>query len=109
MKHTKILSIILFLSGFLLNKAFADETLLWQDCVKEAKNNPPDLVSALEKIHQAKATKEITRSAYLPQLGFDASEVTAKRPSFGVSGSSVQLVSSSSNAPANTSLRMIVS
>lgn len=79
----------------------ADETLAWIDCVKEAKKNHPDLQSALEKVNQAKASKEITRSAYLPQLGFDASEVTSKRPSFGVAGSSVALVSSSSNVPAN--------
>ena len=70
--------------------------------MNEAKKDHPDLISALEKINQAKATKEITRSAYLPQLGFDASEVTSKRPSFGVAGSSVALVSSTSNAPANS-------
>jgi outer membrane protein TolC len=84
-----------------MNRAWADETLLWQECVKEAKKNHPDLISALEKINQARASKEITRSAYLPQLGFDASEITTKRPSFGTSGSSVDLISSSSNAPAN--------
>ena len=84
-----------------LDKAWADETLQWLECVKEAKKDHPDLVSALEKVKQAKASKEITRSAYLPQLGFDASETTTKRPSFGVSGSSVDLVSSSSNASGN--------
>ena len=89
--------IILLLTCPDINKAWADETLLWQDCVKEAKKSHPDLVSALEKIKQAKAVKEITRSAYLPQIGFDASEVTSKRPAFGVSGSSVELVSSSSS------------
>ena len=101
MKRINILSAILFLSTILLNDVSAEETLLWQDCVKEAKKSHPDLVSALEKVNQAKAGKEITRSAYLPQLGFDASETTAKRPSFGVSGSSVDLVSSSSSASAN--------
>ncbi|MDO8535688.1 MAG: TolC family protein [Candidatus Omnitrophota bacterium] len=101
MRYSRILSVILFLSAFLLNEASAEETLQWQDCVKEAKKNNPDLVSALEKVNQAKASKEITRSAYLPQLGFDASETTTKRPSFGASGSSVNLVSSSSNAAAN--------
>ena len=101
MKYARILPIILFLSAILLNDVHAEETLLWLDCVKEAKKNHPDLLSALEKVHQARASKEITRSAYLPQLGFDASETTTKRPSFGVSGSSVDLVSSSSNAAAN--------
>jgi len=102
MKYIKILLIVIFFSTFLLNNAVAEETLSWQDCVKEAKLNHPDLVSALEKIKQTKAVKEITRSAYLPQLGFDASEVTSKRPSFGVSGSSVELVSGSSLASSSS-------
>ncbi len=97
MKYMRVLSIILFLSATLLSRALAEETLLWQDCVKEAKKNHPDLFSAMEKIKQARASKEITRSAYLPQLDFDASEVTTKNPSFGVSGSSVELVSGSSS------------
>ena len=101
MKRIRILSTALFISAILLSKAFAEETLQWQECVKEAKKNHPDLLSALENVHQATASKEITRSAYLSQLGFDASETTTKRPSFGVSGSSVDLVSSSSNASAN--------
>ena len=97
MKHAKILSIILFSSALLFSEAAAEEILPWQDCVGEAKKNHPDLISAAEKIKQARATKEITRSAYLPQLNFDASEVTTKNASFGVSGSSVELVSASSS------------
>jgi outer membrane protein TolC len=98
MKYAKISFIILFLSAISLGDVAAEETLLWQDCVKEAKSNHPDLVSAMEKIKQAKAAKEITRSAYLPQLNFDASEVTTKNASFGASGSSVELVSASSSS-----------
>jgi len=105
MKSAKILSIILLLSLILLNNVSAEETLLWQDCVKEAKKNHPDLVSAFEKIKQAKASKEITRSAYLPQLNFDASEVTTKNASFGASGSSVELVSASSSSGSSKSNR----
>ena len=101
MKYANILLIILFSFIILPGAVSAEETLLWHDCVKEAKSNHPDLLSALEKVHQAKASKEITRSAYLPQLSFDASETTTKRPSFGASGSSVDLISSSSNASAN--------
>lgn len=93
--------IFLVLLASNISNARADETLVWQECVNEAKKDHPDLVSALEKVNQARAVKEITRSAYLPNLGFDASEVTSKRPSFGVAGSSVALVSSPSNATAN--------
>lgn len=97
MRYLKALLIVCSIGGLLLNNAFAEDIISWQDCVREAKNNHPDLISAMEKIKQAKATKEITRSAYLPQLDFDASEVTTKNPSFGVSGSSVELVSGSSS------------
>ncbi|MCX5713950.1 MAG: TolC family protein, partial [Candidatus Omnitrophica bacterium] len=98
MKYAKIALIVFFISGLLLNDALAEEALLWQECVKEAKKSHPDLISAMEKIKQAKATKEITRSAYLPQLNFEASEVTTKNASFGASGSSVELVSASSSS-----------
>lgn len=101
MKHIKFLFIFLLLLSPAISCAQEDEIITWIDCVKEAKKNHPDLISALEKVNQAKASKEITRSAYLPQLGFDASEVTTKRPSFGVSGSSVDLVSSSSSTSTN--------
>ena len=100
-RYIKLLFIFLLLFFPALSEVRADETLDWETCVREAKKDHPDLVSALEKVAQARASKEITRSAYLPQLGFDASEITAKRPSFGVAGSSVALVSSTSNAPAN--------
>ncbi len=98
MNHARVIAIILLLSTPLLSNACAEEILQWQECVKEAKSNHPDLVSAMEKIKQSKATKEITRSAYLPQLNFDASEVTTKNASFGASGSSVELVSASSSS-----------
>jgi outer membrane protein TolC len=105
MKYARILLIISFISGLISSNALAEETLLWQDCVKEARKNHPDLISAMEKIKQAKASKEITRSAYLPQLNFDASEVTTKNASFGASGSSVELVSASSSSGSSKSNR----
>lgn len=95
---TKILLIFLFLAAFYpITRINGEEALDWLSCVNEAKKNHPDLVSASEKVKQAKATKEITRSAFLPLLGFDASEVTTKNASFGASGSSVELVSTGSN------------
>ena len=99
--YIKFSFIFLLLLFPAFNEARADETLAWTTCVKEAKKDHPDLISASEKVNQARASKEVTRSAYLPQLGFDASETTTKRPSFGASGSSVDLVSSSSNSAAN--------
>jgi outer membrane protein TolC len=99
----KILLIFLFLAVFYpITQVNGEEALDWLSCVNEARKNHPDLVSASEKVKQAKATKEITRSAFLPLLGFDASEVTTKRASFGVSGSSVELVSGGGNNRSTT-------
>ncbi|MDD5440306.1 MAG: TolC family protein [Candidatus Omnitrophica bacterium] len=56
----------------------AEELLQWKECVGEAKDKHPDLVSAREKVNQAKASKEITRSAVIPQLTGNASETTNK-------------------------------
>jgi len=64
----------------------AEESVIWLKCVNEAKNNHPDLVSALEKVSQYKAAKEVTRSAYLPQITGNASEVTSKGATFGSTG-----------------------
>lgn len=75
-KNLTVIFIAVFL--FTASSAQAEETLAWKECVKEAKSNHPDLVSAAEKINQSKASKEITRSATLPQIMGDASEETAK-------------------------------
>lgn len=52
--------------------------LTWQDCVREAKENHPDLVSAGEQIYQAESDKAITKSTYLPQISSDAAGKTSK-------------------------------
>jgi outer membrane protein TolC len=74
--------------------AFGDEVLSWQDCIKEARAQHPDLVSARAKLDQAKANKGIARSTALPQLSASAGLSTgktqgkdsSKSSSYGVSG-----------------------
>jgi outer membrane protein TolC len=66
----------LFLTGFTC--AIAEEALTWQDCVREAAKNHPDLISAQEGIKQAEASKRITSSALSPQISGDAEASTAK-------------------------------
>ena len=56
----------------------AEEVLAWEDCVREAEKNHPDLISAGEKLKQAKANKAITRSSLLPRISSDVSERTSK-------------------------------
>ncbi|MFA6320311.1 MAG: TolC family protein [Candidatus Omnitrophota bacterium] len=75
--------------------ALAEEPQIsWDDCVREAKRQHPDLVSAFEKIKQAKASKEITRSAVLPQITGTAAENTSNGVGVTSSGSSGQGVTS---------------
>ena len=79
--------------------ANADGVLSWQDCIKEAGRNNPDLVAAWESIYQARASKAITVSGVFPQFGLNASagesqskagsskSTTTDSYSYGVSGS----------------------
>jgi TolC family type I secretion outer membrane protein len=62
--------------SFLLHDAYAEEILTWEDCVREAGKNHPDLISSAEKLKQAQADKAITKSALFPQI---SSELNKKR------------------------------
>lgn len=66
------------------------EPLSWNACVREARKNHPDLQSAIEKVKQSRASREITRSAVLPQIAGSASESTSKDTSFAGSGGTIQ-------------------
>jgi outer membrane protein TolC len=82
MKRCFQLSILfLFVAGFIPRGVGAEEILTWQDCVKEAQQNHPDLISAQEVVKQAKAEKMITTSAILPQISSELSETTSKSTS----------------------------
>src|SRR3989338_5003232 len=54
------------------------EELAWEDCVREAKENHPDLVSAGEKLNQARVSKVITASKVLPQVSSDLNQDISK-------------------------------
>ncbi len=78
LKYFKIfLVFILFLSVF-FDKAAAEEVLNWQDCIKEARKNHPDLISAEENVKQLEASKKITASTLFPQIDSNVSGSTAK-------------------------------
>lgn len=73
----------IFLAFFLLlfvsfNKATAEEILTWQDCIKEAAKNHPDLIAAEEVVKQSEANKKITASTLFPQINSSLSTSTAK-------------------------------
>ncbi len=78
---------ILFLFLF-LNQAQAEEFLTWQDCVREAAKNHPDLIAAGEEVKQSQAAKGITASALYPQINSNLNASTVKTSS-STRGSSI--------------------
>ena len=51
-----------------LTQVRAEETLTWKDCVREARENHPELISAKEKLNKARAGKVSAASSKLPQI-----------------------------------------
>ncbi|MBL7131953.1 MAG: TolC family protein, partial [Candidatus Omnitrophica bacterium] len=78
MKRFGICLIFFLLSACLTIQVMAEEVLTWDDCVKETKQNHPDLISAHEELNQAKANKAITGSNFLPQISSGLSGKTSK-------------------------------
>ena len=85
-KAPKCILILIFL-GFCLRCAYAEDTLSWNDCVKEAAKNNPDLIAAEEEIKQSEAAKGITASPLFPQVDASLTASTARTDN-GVSQSS---------------------
>jgi len=67
--------------------AEAAQLLTWQDCIREAAVNHPDLIAAEEGLKQSQANKKITASTLLPQVSSNLSASTTKTTTSG-SGSS---------------------
>lgn len=99
-KEKAVIFLIIFLS--IACGVRAQESLDWGKCVEEAKRRHPNLAAAAEKIAGSKASKEITRSATLPQITGNASEITSKNLSSGNSTASSQSSSSSSSGGSST-------
>jgi len=71
-----IRKICILIISFLILSAhygFAQDILTWQECVQQAKENNPDLISALEDINQASSDKDISISTMAPQVDVGAS------------------------------------
>jgi len=84
-KHFIIL--VLFFSLFFVD-ARAEEALNWQDCIKEAAKNHPDLIAAEEQVRQFEDAKKITASTLFPQVNSSLNTSTGR--------------SATDHAPANT-------
>jgi outer membrane protein TolC len=86
LKYFKIYFIIPALLFILSQPVIAEEVLNWQDCIKEASKNHPDLIAAQEELKQSEADKKITASTLLPQIEANLNASTAKNAS-GQNGS----------------------
>jgi outer membrane protein TolC len=74
----KIFSIALIMIAIFCSTSFASDTLTWIECVIIAQKIHPDILSAEEKLNQAKADKAISKSGMFPQITADASSSTSK-------------------------------
>jgi len=71
---------LVFLAIF-YNLVSAEEILSWQDCVKEAAKNHPDLIAAVEEVKQSEAAKKITASTLYPQIDANLDASSARTAS----------------------------
>jgi TolC family type I secretion outer membrane protein len=78
LRDIKLIAVFLLFLSAALTDAKAEEVLTWEDCLKEAKENHPDLISAQEQLNQARADKAIARSEFLPQISSNLSEKTSQ-------------------------------
>ena len=96
-----IILFIIMLFGS-LRAAAAEDALEWKECVREARIQHPDLLSAAQNIDQFKAAKEVTRSVMLPQITGNASETTSNKPFLTTSGTAIDTSSTTSSATVTT-------
>jgi len=94
-------AIRIFLAGCLaacalgVSRVQAQGNYTWRDCLEEAKEHHPDLLSAREGIHQTQADKGITAGGLFPQVSGNfagtssqkASSDPAENYSYGITGS----------------------
>ena len=81
MKCVVFIAVFLCLILTIHHKVMAEETLTWEDCVREAQKNHPDLISAHEVLRQAKANRAIAISSQLPQINSEVRQSTSKSSS----------------------------
>ena len=83
MYRCKFYLIFLLVLAVPYSAANAEEVLTWQDCIKEAALNHPDLIAAQDVVKESEASKRITASTLLPQI---TSDVSASRSKAAITG-----------------------
>lgn len=95
MKHRWIICAVVCALSLLRGVARAEDAMSWLDCVSEAKENNPNLISAAANVNQQKAQRRVVASDLLPQIDGSANAAKSKNESnaatenyqYGVSGS----------------------
>ncbi len=93
-RSISIIVIMMFIIGLGVTHSAMAQDLTWEDCVREARQNNPNLLSATEKLKQAGVNLTTTKSNYYPQISGSAGAQTSKADgtdrsnsySYGVSG-----------------------
>jgi len=91
----RVLAVSLVLLSCAVFQAGAEEALTWEDCVREAAKNHPDLIAAIEGVNRSKAGKKITASTLYPQITSSVSAATTKTGGSGTADSYAYGVSGS--------------
>ncbi|MFA4984432.1 MAG: TolC family protein [Candidatus Omnitrophota bacterium] len=81
LRHLSVYFIIPVFLFILCRPVAAEEILSWDDCVREAAKNHPDLIAAQEEVRQSEAARKITASSLYPQIDSSLSAATAKTAS----------------------------
>jgi outer membrane protein TolC len=74
----KIMAFLMIIALLPVSGLKAEEVLSWEDCIKEAAKNQPDLVSAAEAVKEKEAAKKISASGEYPQASASLSGATTK-------------------------------
>ena len=80
-KYIKFFIICLLFFYTSCSCAIAEEALTWQDCIRGAAKNHPDLIAAQESVKQSEAAKQISASTLFPQVDSSLSATTARSAS----------------------------
>ncbi|MFA5094409.1 MAG: TolC family protein [Candidatus Omnitrophota bacterium] len=86
MKNRALLLMIFASLALVCACAQAEETLTWEDCVREAAKNNPALISSKESVKSTEAAKSITASGLFPQVSASAGVTKSKTETSGSSG-----------------------
>jgi len=73
LKKSVILAAILFCASIARGSVASADSLTWEECVKQAEINNPDIISAREAILQQESASGIARAPLLPQVTATAS------------------------------------